>query len=184
MQIQLNLDLTDEQYKELMDKSFQTVFNEAETTDALRKTIVNSMAKWISDHPEILDDYFKPMKGSGYWSTRELNPAIGLLIEEAAKEAEGAIRDSVYNMLIKTVQDPRTNLPAIMLNIITRGIMEGMMNGTKIWMQMSASSCNELMDMLQGYNVLCNLPMRVPSPDDVEVGISSEIKPEDGTVNE
>lgn len=183
MQIQLNLDLTDEQYKELMDKSFQTIFNEEETTAALRKTIVDAMAKYISDNPAIITDYFKPMTGTGYWSHRELNPTIGILISEAAKEAEEAIKDSVYNMLIKTVQDPKTNLPSIMLNLLTRGIMEGMMNGTKIWMEMSAASCNQLMDMLQGYNLLHDVPLRVPNPDEIGMGIDQNIKAEEANIN-
>lgn len=124
--IQLNLELTDEQYKDLMESSLDKVVGDEETTNALRDTIVTQMAKYLTDHPNIIDGLFHDHSEYGF--KMGLNNTTKTIISKAAENAAKQLEDAVtgYMMDLAKTQDVTALLTRIFITAVLNGAVSGL----------------------------------------------------------
>lgn len=127
--IQLNLELSDEQYQQLMEKSFDTVINQDETVKALRGTITDTMSKYLTEHQDLIKDQFYDKNYWGQYTTA--NSMTKNIVAAAAEETSKKIQDAVEGYMLDVMKTQ--NIDDIVLKILAAGIMSGVVSGLDSW---------------------------------------------------
>lgn len=132
MELSLKIELTDEQYNELMTKSFDSVFGGKEFTEALQKEILSSIGQYLKDHPNFIQEHL--LRNSNYYSSYDNTNSyrvIDRLIEEGSKTYASEISDAVaecYKHYLKKVP-----LEDILKEVLYKAILEGFTRGMDNW---------------------------------------------------
>lgn len=138
MEIQLKIDLTDEQYNELMTTSYEKLFVTEDFTKALGDVIVNGMADFISKNPDIIraclckekENSYYGSRGRYYDATETAKVAIGKASESAVKRLE----DVCSHIIDKVVSDDDT-FSKIFSEVLQKAMINGMVEGMREYVQ-------------------------------------------------
>lgn len=131
--LQLNLQLTDEQYQSLMDNSFDTVINGEETITALREIIVAQMADYLKSPSgrELIEKQFNKY---GYFGYKEgPNPMTVQIVNDAAAKTVEMVTEAVTGYMMDVAKTQ--NLEAIIQSILAKAVLEGAVSGLENWRQ-------------------------------------------------
>lgn len=134
MEIQLKIDLTDEQYNELMTTSYEKLFESDDFTKALGDVIVNGMADFIAKDPDIIraclckknENSYYGTRGRYYDTTETAKVAIGKASESAVKRLE----DVCSHIIDKVVSDDDT-FSKIFSEVLQKAMVNGMIEGMR-----------------------------------------------------
>jgi len=124
--IQLNLELTDEQYDGLMKNSLDKIIGDDETIEALRTTITTQMSEYLTKHSDIIKDLFYDHNAFG-WQTGisgSTKAIVNKAAEGAAKQLEKAV--SEYMVDLAKEQDITDLLSHIFMTAILNGAVSGL----------------------------------------------------------
>lgn len=143
MEIQLKIDLTDEQYNELMTTSYEKLFESDDFTKALGDIIVNAMADFVAKNPDIIRACLYKEKESGYYGSRgryydateTAKVAISKASEDSIKRLEGVCSDIINRI----VADDDT-FSKIFGEILKKAMLDGMTDGIRDYIQANEMS--------------------------------------------
>lgn len=128
MELMLKIDLTEEQYNDLMQKSYDKIFDDEEFADVLKKIIADNMGEYLKTHPEIVK---KILVGEDdYYTRNQKSTKLGkMIVEEAVKEYSSDISEETkcaIKQILKTV-----NLSDLLWSVITQAVQKGMVEGMR-----------------------------------------------------
>lgn len=103
MELSLKIDLTDQQYQDLMKKSFNTISERPETIEEIQKTIVQQMSDYLKNHQEVLKE-FLGITGYGYGGNVNTNKEVvkklvNKGLEDYGKEISDGTKDAIKDMM-------------------------------------------------------------------------------------
>lgn len=138
MEIQLKIDLTDEQYNELMTTSYEKLFESDDFTKALGDVIVNGMADFIAKNPDIIraclckenENTYYGSRGRYYDTTEIARVAIGKASEGSVKRLE----EVCSHIIDKVVADDDT-FSRIFSEVLKQAMIDGMVEGMREHLQ-------------------------------------------------
>lgn len=126
MELMLKIDLTEEQYNDLMQKSYDKIFDDKEFADVLKKVIADNMGEYLKTHPEIIKKIL--VGDEDYYYRNKKSTEIGkMIVEGAVKDYSSDISEETkcaIKQILKTV-----NLSNLLWSIITEAVRKGMADG-------------------------------------------------------
>jgi hypothetical protein len=133
MIINLNVELTDEQVDQLMNQSYDRIFESDEFKDAMRESVIDNISDWLKRHPELIKQAMWGSQNSNFWHSG--SSYDGLLASKIIRdtldcsdyhtEVTQIIKDSITNILEKSPLD------TIIMQIIKDSVMRGLTGGLK-----------------------------------------------------
>ena len=95
MELTLKIDLTEEQYNDLMTKSYKEIFETDSFKEALKETICTGMVSWF-DTPNGKDVIRKTLVGDNYYSCNMNQTEVGRsILKEATKDYASKIGEPI-----------------------------------------------------------------------------------------
>lgn len=128
MEVVLKVDLTDEQYKELMEKTTSAVTNSSEFFEAAKDKILSSMADYLKENR----DELRKLCGIGHYysndttlseNRRAATAAIELATQDFSEKLKPIIADLYKEILTKCKFEEI--LEEVLLRTIASGLTEG-----------------------------------------------------------
>ena len=153
MEISLKVELTDEQYQNLMQSSYDEIFKDPATIEAIRTMVVDQFTDYfvngnthrkkqdsgvyVGTYPPVrnivekalLDEY---TVGSGYGSRTDYKPSAFLdqLIHEATEEQIEEFKANIKDVTRQILNDPRA-IAQILNQVIVESIKLGLSTGNE-----------------------------------------------------
>lgn len=129
MNLALNVQLTDEQYAELMKTSYEKIFESQDFLQELSKVVATEIGSYLQKNPSIIKESLGINIG-WYDSNKEREENRRLLTKVITDASEGvsseisdAVKDAIKDILRKA------NMQNIIETVLTRAILAGMGSG-------------------------------------------------------
>lgn len=129
MNLALNIQLTDEQYAELMSKTHDKLFESEDFIKELSHIVLTQIGQYLKDHPSeikkalgISENYYGMNEAQR--TNRELmSKVIKGASEEYSEEISDAVKIALQNIL------KQTDLSSIIEAVLSKAILKGMSSG-------------------------------------------------------
>ena len=149
MELTLKIDLTEEQYNDLMAKSYKEIFETDSFKEALKETICTGMVNWF-DTPNGKDVIRETLVGDNYYSSNMRQTETGRsILNEATKEYASKIGEPIQDFYRDLLT--KVNLGNLLKEILYSQIIRSMGIGMKDSMEMIEAAFNtqsrELQDL-------------------------------------
>lgn len=129
MELALKIDLTEEQYQDLMTKSYHELFATSSFREELGKTICEGILDWFKG-PEGSKIIKETFTGDGYWKNNMRDTALGKkLVEDATKEYIDKIKEPLSEFIHEVFRS--CDLDSIVRAVIYNAIMKGLTYGAE-----------------------------------------------------
>lgn len=129
MELALKIDLTEEQYQDLMTKSYHELFATSSFREELGKTICEGILDWLKS-PEGSKIIKETFTGDGYWKNNMKDTALGKkLVENATKEYIDKIKEPLSEFIHEVFRS--CDLDSIIRAVVYNAIMDGLTCGAK-----------------------------------------------------
>ena len=147
MELTLKIDLTEEQYNDLMTKSYKEIFETDSFKEALKETICTGMVNWF-DTPNGKDIIKKTLTGDDYYSRNMRQTETGRnILNEATKEYASKISEPIQDFYRDLLT--KVNLGNLLKEILYSQIIRSMGIGMKDSMEMIEAVFNTQSQELQ-----------------------------------
>ena len=146
MEIFLKIDLTDEQYQDLMKKSYDRIFEDEDFTEGLKKSVANGIEEFMKS-PDGKQMIRMTLTGDEYYNTSARKTALGKqLFDDATKEYVSEIsipiKEFLKECLLKiNIEEIATD---IIIEIFRQSIIETAVNELKTESLIQRDQINEL----------------------------------------
>lgn len=161
----LNIQLTDEQYADLMSRSFDAVMSDPTVIEKLKSTITIGMSceieKVIKENaPDVIKCIYEL---SGYSSQSIGNSFIEYAVREASKDFQDKIKNTIQNVMCDMAE--KADVGKIIYRILAASIMDGATAGIRNWQNIVSNNSNAVLTNLQMINsVLANAGRPIDPP--------------------
>lgn len=135
MELSLKVELTDEQYKDLMDKSFDAIMDREEVKEELKNIIIRDMQErihtWVEANAQSWIRYVYGI-GTGYYDSR---PSEEEFVKKLIKDAGSEYTEYMSETVKKTMSDmvQTVNVEQIIYGILMDYIVKGVTGGFETW---------------------------------------------------
>lgn len=149
----LNLQLTDEQYADLMSRSFDAVMSDPAVVEELKRTITTGIHYQIERViKEKAPDVIKYIYGlTGCNGQLIGNSFIEYAVNEASADFQSKIKDTVQNVMCDMAE--KVDVGKIIYQILANSIMDGATAGIQRWQKIVSSNSNDVLMNLQMINM-------------------------------
>ena len=130
-QISLNLELTDEQYKNLMETSCAAVLEEEATKDAIREIITQQMCDYMKSHIDLVEHCFHTYNGWGWKNAGSLKPSIQEIVMKASENCAKHLEKVVEEYMMDIAKT--TKLDDYLMLLMSEAILRGCASGIDDW---------------------------------------------------
>ena len=150
MEISLKIDLTDEQYQNLMKKSYDRIFEDEDFAEELKKSVANGIEEFMKS-PDGKQMVRITLTGDDYYNISARKTALGeRLFNEAIKEYVSEIsipiKEFMKECLLKV--DIERIVTNIIIDIIRQSIIGTTVNELKTESLIQRGQINELREKL------------------------------------
>ena len=135
MELTLHVELTQEQYDDLMARSFDAITNRSEVKQALSNIIISNMKdyldRWFEQNGQ--DCVYKIFHISDYSWDR--NKAAEDLTKQLVMETSEKYKDHIHDHIVHAMQKMIEKVPLekIVASVLTQYIVKGVFSGMKEW---------------------------------------------------
>ena len=129
MELALKIDLTEEQYQDLMTRSYHELFATSSFREELGKTICEGILEWFksSEGSKIIKETFT---GNGYWRNDMRDSTLGKkLVESATQDYIDKIKEPLSEFIYEVFRT--CDLDGIVRAVIYNAIMKGLTYGAE-----------------------------------------------------
>ena len=132
MEISLKIELSDEQYNDLMDKSFDAIMGTKEVTDKLQEIIISNMQEkindWVTDNAT---SWISTIYDVGRYSRSTEEEFVKKLIKDAGSEYTDHISKTIKKTMSDMIQ--KVDVGSIIYKILLDAVMRGVTGGIDAW---------------------------------------------------
>ena len=153
MDISLNVQLTDEQFNQLMEKSYEKIFETDEFTVALRESIVKQVSDHLTKNPKYIERALGVTNDWSYDKYKEHSTVISGIVKTASVEYCKEISDGVTDVLKDVVK--KAPIDEIIMDIIKDAVLKGLVSGMSrhiesdtVWKSVMYSEVNRMKEVL------------------------------------
>lgn len=145
--VQLNLELTDKQYNDLMTKGYEKIIGSDETTAAIRDALVTGIEDFLKANQDVIRNAI--CTSSGYWrGPDEPIPVVQEIVRSAAADSSDKLKDAVSDYLSDLVKTSG-GVEKFLIEVLSSAILEGILGNVNNWNEHVASELNRLRDNVQ-----------------------------------
>lgn len=155
MELSLHISLTDEQYEALMKESYDVIFNDEQTIDALREIVLNEFANFFGNNGGnydnrsgiantantslnalVRDCLLKEIPNRNYSSYQkyEANDLLRKIVAEATESQMGALKNKIRMAMSEIISDDKV-IAMIMNEVLLCSIRNGITMGTTMMIE-------------------------------------------------
>lgn len=156
MELSLHISLTDEQYEALMKESYDVIFNDEQTINALREVVLNEFANFFGNNREgkydnrsgvansantslnalVRDCLLKEIPNRNYSSYQryEANDLLRKIVAEATESQMGALKNKIRMAMSEIISDDKV-IAMIMNEVLLCSIRNGITMGTTMMIE-------------------------------------------------
>ena len=116
MQLMLNIELTDEQYNDLMSKSLDAVLDTEQVKSAVIAAIINQIDGYLAAHPDITSDFIKPKNARYDRESQRREAIVSDMFRNATEGYQQVIRKTVSEYMAEILE--KTNCDALIFSIM------------------------------------------------------------------
>ncbi len=116
MQLMLNIELTDEQYNDLMSKSLDAVLDTEQVKSAVISAIINQIDGYLTAHPDIVSDFIKPKNAYHDQESQRREAIVIDMFRNATEGYQQVIRKTVSEYMAEILE--KTDCDALILTIM------------------------------------------------------------------
>ena len=134
MELTLHVQLTDEQYNSIMEKSFDSIMEEEQVKSALSEIIQSTMKDYIENWFRCnADNAIKRVFNLGAYGWQDGEETA--LTKKFIVESSEKYKDAIEKEIIKCMQNmvAKAPLEKIVDNVLTRYIIQGVLSGMRLW---------------------------------------------------
>ena len=155
MELSLHLSLTDEQYEALMKESYDVIFNNEQTIDALREIVLNEFTNFFGNNGGnydnrsgvantantslnalVRDCLLKEIPNRSYSSYQryEANDLLKKIVADATEVQMGALKNKIRMAMSEIISDDKI-IAMIMNEVLLCSIRNGITMGTNMMIE-------------------------------------------------
>jgi len=153
LKLSLNIELTDEQYQDLMKQSYDEIFQNPDMINALREVILDNFREFFSkDSSNFVEKALLNSESSRYYSSYPNYTPSALMkqiVEDATKEQKEIYTKEIQQVLEKIFNDTGL-ISSLLHDTIIECIRAGMSLGTSN-MMLDAKNQRDHLEMLTNY---------------------------------
>ena len=167
----LNIQLTDEQYADLMTRSFDAIVKDPAVIEKLQEIVIEGMRNQIlqeirTEGPGAIKYVYKL---NGYNQATVGESLMEQLVKEAGENFANQIRDTIQNTMADMAQ--KVNVGSIIYKIVAAAIMDGATAGIGRWQEIVSRHSLDVQNMFIDINtnlgnlgrpLNCNIPGVIP----------------------
>lgn len=130
MELMLKIDLSDEQYDELMKTSYNKLFESDDFQKTLGNVVVENIGEWLQKNPDLIRQCLAKKGSNGYYNSYgnnnyyDFTETAKVLIDKASEETADKLKDIVSNVLMSCLKKDN-----YFENAIHTCLMEAILNG-------------------------------------------------------
>ena len=133
MELMLKIDLTEEQYNDLMTKSYHEIFESDAFKDALKDSILLGMEDWLNS-PEGKGVIKTSLVGDGFYDRNLRKTELGKsLLETASSEFTDRMKDPIEDFFRETLRSIR--IEDVLRLILIDSFRQGLISSSREMMQ-------------------------------------------------
>lgn len=134
MELMLKIDLSDEQYDELMKTSYNKLFESDDFQKTLGNVIVENIGEWLRKNPDLIRQCLAKKGNGGYYNNYgnnyyDFTETAKVLIDKASEETTDKLTDIVSDVLMSCLKKDNFFESAIhtcLMEAILNGMNRGM----------------------------------------------------------
>lgn len=160
MELTLKIELTDDQYKDLMDKSSEAIFEQDGFYKALEEVFIQSTAEYLKT-PEGIKMIRKGLCGGHYFYNEDAidTEAGKRIINAAASETIDLLKDPIkeyYKSVFKNDELIKNTLFSLLAKAMSRGLVDGAteaFSDLSSWISKNTTDINQIKSVLNVPNM-------------------------------
>lgn len=167
----LNIQLTDEQYADLMARSFDAIVKDPAVIEKLQEIVIEGMRNQIlqeirTEGPGAIKYVYKL---NGYNMATVGESLMEQVVKEAGENFANQIRDTIQNTMADMAQ--KVNVGSIIYKIVAAAIMDGATAGIGRWQEIVSRHSLDVQNMFIDINtnlanlgrpIYCEVPGMIP----------------------
>ena len=131
MNLALNVQLTDEQYAELMKTSYEKIFESQDFLQELSKVVATEIGSYLQKNPSIIKESLGI--NVGWYESNKEREENRKLLTKVIMDASTGVSSEISDAVKDTIKDilRKTDMQNIIETVITRAILTGMGSGIR-----------------------------------------------------
>ena len=131
MNLALNVQLTDEQYADLMKTSYEKIFESQDFLQELSKVVATEIGSYLQKNPSIIKESLGI--NIGWYESNKEREENRKLLTKVIMDASTGVSSEISDAVKDTIKDilRKTDMQNIIETVITRAILTGMGSGMR-----------------------------------------------------